>query len=69
MILYNQLILNKKNSKERITANLAQAACHLVSDYFSKPNTQGYPQEQWITQQTLLGMGGCRVILFCGFLQ
>ncbi|CDH04775.1 conserved hypothetical protein [Xenorhabdus bovienii str. oregonense] len=45
MILYNQLILIKKISEERITANLAQAAYYLVLEYFYKTNAQGYPQE------------------------
>ncbi|SIP74372.1 hypothetical protein XIS1_610018 [Xenorhabdus innexi] len=40
-----------------------------MSGHLSKPNTQGYPQEQWITQQILLTIRSCGVIPYCEFSQ
>ncbi len=45
LLLFNELIFIAKKIKERITANLAQAAYYLASAYLSKTNAQGYPQE------------------------
>ncbi|QDY41395.1 hypothetical protein D8B20_05575 [Candidatus Pantoea soli] len=57
MLLNNSLILMAMTPKPSFAAECMQAAYFLACARFSVANTQGYPQEWWITESSPAPIG------------